>query len=361
MSSILKICTVVGARPQFIKASVVSREIRKAYDAGSAGIEETIIHTGQHFDTTMSDVFFRELDIPEPEINLHINNQSHAAMTAEMLVALESEFIARDPGLVLVYGDTDSTLAAALAAAKLRLPLAHVESGPRTFNKDHPEEINRLIADHLADLKFCPTEHARRNLLREGIEESVYVVGDVMLDAVLHHIDQAPRTKIKDTYVIATIHRQQNTDSRTRLAALLEGLRDCPGSVVMPLHPRTRNAVDAYGLRPPPNVRVAEPFSYLEMLGALRDCKFVVSDSGGLPKEAYFLGKRSLIVSSDTPWPELVDAGAAKVVTCDRQKIRRGFEWAAEPLPKSAVNPFGNGDSGRKIVEILRTAAVRPS
>jgi len=361
MSPPLKICTVVGARPQFIKASVVSQEIRKAGDAGSAAIEETIIHTGQHFDAVMSDVFFRQLDIPEPEINLHINGQSHAAMTAEMLAALESEFIARNPGLVLVYGDTNSTLAAALAAAKLRLPLAHVESGPRTFNKDHPEEINRLIADHLADLRFCPTENARKNLFREGIEDGVHVVGDVMLDAVLRHIHQAPKSNLGGPYVIATIHRQQNTESRSRLAALLEGLGGCPYPVVMPMHPRTRNAVEGYGLRPPSNAQVTEPFPYLEMLGALRDCKFVVSDSGGLPKEAYFLGKRSLIVSSDTPWPELVDAGAVEVVSCDPKKIRRGFEWAAESLPKATANPFGDGDSGRKIVEILAATAVPPS
>lgn len=361
MSSILKICTVVGARPQFIKASVVSREIRRACAAGAAKIEETIIHTGQHFDALMSDVFFRELEIPEPEINLEINSRSHAAMTAEMLMTLEREFVARDPGLVLIYGDTNSTLAAALAAAKLRVQLAHVESGPRTFNKDHPEEINRLIADHLADIRFCPTEHARQNLFREGIKKGVHVVGDVMRDAVLSHIGRAPKTELESPYVIATIHRQQNTDSRARLAGLMEGLGDCPCPVVLPIHPRTRNAVASYGLRTSSNVRIVEPLSYLQMLSAMRGCKFIVTDSGGLPKEAYFLGKRSLIASTETPWSELLDAGAARVVDCDPQKIRKGFEWALEPLPQTGANPFGEGNSGRKIVDILNSAAIASS
>lgn len=355
MTPELRICTVVGARPQFIKAAMVSRAIESTASGGNGPIDETLLHTGQHFDDNMSDVFFRELGIRKPTANLGINSVSHAAMTAEMLVALEGEFLRHKPRLVLVYGDTDSTLAAALAAAKLRIPVAHVEAGPRTFNREHPEEINRLIADHLSELRFCPTEHARANLSREGIEDGAHVVGDVMLDAVLAHKDQAPRTSFEAPYVVATIHRRQNTDDRARLAGILEGLGACPHPVVLPVHPRAREALDAHGLALPDNIRAVEPLSYLEMLAALGDCQFVVSDSGGLPKEAYFLGKRSLTICSETAWPELLEIEATRVVDCDPATIREGFDWAAAP-PPAGKNPFGRGDSGRRIVDVLTSA-----
>lgn len=343
----MRICTVVGARPQFIKAGPLSAAL-----ARQPGFAETIIHTGQHFDDAMSAVFFRELNLPEPAINLGIGGGRQGAMTGEMLARLEAEFERRRPDLVLLYGDTNSTLAGALAASKLRLPIAHVEAGPRMGNHDHPEELNRIVADHAADLRFCPSEAAAGNLAREGLSEGVHVVGDVMYDAVIAHLPHAQPPPLSEPYVLATIHRPQNTDEPRRLATLLHGLGRLARTVLWPVHPRTAAALARFDLELPGNVVRCEPLGYLAMLGALRHAAFVVTDSGGLPKEAFFLGRRSLTVSDETPWPELVAADATRVVGADAEMLMDAVAWASRP-PATDQRPFGDGHAAERIVKVL--------
>ncbi len=348
----LRVCTVVGARPQLIKAAAVSAAFAEWNAAGNRPIAETIIHTGQHYDDAMSGVFFRQLGIPEPAANLGINGGSASGATAAMLSGLAAEFAARRPDAVLLYGDTTSTLAATIAAEQMRLPMAHVEAGPRMGNRDHPEEFNRIVADHAATLLFCPSGHAAANLRGEAVTGRIEMVGDVMFDAVRRHLPQARPVDIPPGFVLATIHRPQNTDRRERLAELMDGLGRLGRPVLFACHPRTAKALRQHGLAVPAAVRVTEPLDYFNLLGALQACAFVVTDSGGLPKEAFFLGKRSLTVSSETPWPELLEAGATRVVDADAAALGRNAEWAAQPLA-TAVAPFGNGHAGARIAELL--------
>src|SRR5919199_4236744 len=291
----VRVLTVVGARPQFIKAAAVSRTIR-----ASDGVEEIMVHTGQHFDPEMSDVFFAELDIPAPAYRLDIHGGGHGDMTGRMLQALEPVVMRERPDWVLVYGDTNSTLAGALVAAKLHLPVAHVEAGLRSFNRRMPEEINRVVADHLSRLLFCPTETAVENLAREGISEGVLHVGDVMYDATLHAAEKALKhSRIVEAlgvtpgaYAVATVHRAENTDDPERLAAVIGWLKERADEqpVVFPVHPRTRAAVARAGLDFAGLVECA-PVGYLDMARLLHDATTVYTDSGGLQKEAYFYGK----------------------------------------------------------------------
>ncbi len=348
-----RILTVVGARPQFVKAAVVSRAIN-AHNAESEcqALHEEIIHTGQHYDYLMSGSFFEEMEIPPPAVNLGVGSGPHGEMTGAMLAALEVEICRRGPDLVLVYGDTNSTLAGALAAAKLRVPVAHVEAGLRSFNRAMPEEINRVLTDRISALLFCPSEGSKEQLAKEGIREGVRVVGDVMHDATLFYGRRAIPQNVSGPFAAATIHRAENTDSVPRLRGIMEALGRAPLPVVLPLHPRTRAAMIRAGISAPSNVRTTEPLSYFGMLGLLKECTFVVTDSGGLQKEAYYLGKRCVTVRDETEWTELVECGANRVVGAECETIEAAFAWAARPL--TCARPlYGLGDAGVRIVNEL--------
>lgn len=305
-----KVLTVVGARPQFVKASVVSR----ALTARGNVVQETIVHTGQHFDANMSDVFFDELEIPRPHLNLGIGGGTHGQNTGRMLEAIESVILELHPDFVLVYGDTDSTLAASLCAAKLHVPVAHVEAGLRSNNRRMPEEINRVLTDHVSNLLFTPTSTATENLAREGVRmDLVHQVGDVMPDAAKFYrarARQPPGVGPAGGFVLATIHRAENTDDSARLGSIMGALGEVAAQVpvVMPLHPRTRKCIDRLGI-PLGAVQAIDPVGYLEMVWLLANCSLVVTDSGGLQKEAFFFSKPCVTTRDETEWTELVDLG----------------------------------------------------
>lgn len=356
-----KILTVVGARPQFVKAAAVSRAIREI-----GGIDEYLLHTGQHYDRNMSEAFFDQLGLPKPNRNLGIGSGSHGAQTGRMLEALEAVMREERPHWVLVYGDTNSTLAGALAATKLHIPVAHVEAGLRSFNRRMPEEVNRVLTDHASDLLFVPTRVAVGNLAREGIEgPRVHLVGDVMLDAVRHYCGQSDGTAIRaglglesGRYILATIHRQENTDRSDRLRAILDGLeavaRDIP--VILPMHPRTRAAVDRLRAGSPSAsaMRLLEPVDYLTMLALEQGASLIVTDSGGVQKEAFFFGVPCLTVRDETEWTELIEIGWNELCppTSAEQlavSVRRRLDWT--PAERPAL--YGTGDAASKIVHIL--------
>lgn len=307
----IKQLTVIGARPQFIKASALSRSIAK-----SDKIRECIVHTGQHFDRNMSEVFFEQMDIPKPDYNLGVNSMQHGAMTGNMMIELEKVVEQEKPDILLVYGDTNSTLAGALVASKLHIPVAHVEAGLRSFNNQMPEEINRILTDRISDLLFCPTEIAVNNLKNEGFDSfgsKIIRTGDVMYDSAMHFVELVDeeevrkRLGIEENYVLSTIHRAENTDNSSKLRSIVEQLNMIhqDTQLVLPLHPRTKAAIKREGLKL--EVKVIEPQGYLEMLALLKNAKMVVTDSGGLQKEAYFFKKYCLTVRDQTEWLELVD------------------------------------------------------
>ena len=344
---------MIGARPQFIKAGPLSAELRKRH-------REVLVHTGQHYDHGMSDVFFEELGIPAPDHHLGIGGGPHGAQTGAMLAALEQTMLAEQPDVVLVYGDTNSTLAGALAAAKLRLPVAHVEAGLRSFNRGMPEEINRVVADHLSAWLFPPSEGAARQLAREGLERGVHVVGDIMLDAVLLHRDRAAARGrypaelgiAPGAYFLCTIHRAENTDDGDRLARILAALERLDRPVVLPLHPRTRKRMAALGLAAGGNVITLDPVGYLDMLELQRQAACVLTDSGGVQKEAYYLGVPCITLRDETEWVETVEAGWNAVCGTDGDAIvaashrLAGLAIARPPL-------YGAGDAARRIVAAL--------
>jgi UDP-GlcNAc3NAcA epimerase len=365
--SMHRILTVIGARPQFVKAAVVSHALRKV-----DGVREIVVHTGQHYDRNMSGRFFEELEIAEPDHNLGIGSGSHGEQTGRMLAGLEQVMIKERPDDVLVYGDTNSTVAGALAAAKLHIPVAHVEAGLRSFNRRMPEEINRVVADHLSDLLFTPTSTAENNLRLEGIErDRIVPVGDVMYDAARYYAEKAARTsRVLETmgltakgYVLATIHRAENTDDRARLTAILEGLgrvsRQLP--VLLPLHPRTRASMSGLTVQITPGLRLVDPVGYLDMTQLERHAAVIATDSGGVQKEAYFYGVPCVTLRDETEWVELVTAGAnALCPPVDPDRISRsvlgaiGRQWQAEGL-------YGDGDAARKITECLVERSARAS
>jgi UDP-GlcNAc3NAcA epimerase len=347
----MRIVTVVGARPQFVKASVVSRALRARHT-------EVLVHTGQHYDAAMSDLFFRDLDLPAPDRHLGIGSASHGEQTGRMLAAIEAALLEEKPDIVLVYGDTNSTLAGALAAAKLGLPVAHVEAGCRSYDRTMPEEINRVLTDHASTLLFCPTATAVGNLAREGITRGVEQVGDVMLDVCLEQLPLTGRRAgvlarlgvTPGAYLVATIHRPANTDDRARLIGLATALGRLDHPVIFPVHPRTRAAVA--GLLPPDNVRMVEPVGYLDMLTLVRHARMVLTDSGGLQKEAFFIGTPCLTLRDRTEWPETVDAGWNRLVDtngdvmCDAVRA-----WRPTGVPN--VSLFGDGHAADRIVALL--------
>lgn len=351
----MDITTIVGARPQFVKAAAVSRAIlhhNRIKDSVSDAINELIVHTGQHYDYNMSRVFFEELDIPEPDINLGVGSGRHGEMTGAMLAAIETVLIDRRPDYLLVYGDTNSTLAGTLAASKMHIPVAHVEAGLRSFNRSMPEEINRVVADHLSRLLFCPTQTAVENLAKEGIYEGVSNVGDVMYDSVLHYKSLARKPEMDFPFALATLHRAENTDDPVRLSSIMQAMEEAPVQVVLPLHPRTRKMLTRFGIQPGKKIKIIEPISYLSLLGCLEACSFVMTDSGGLQKEAFFYKKKCITVRDETEWVELVKNNANQVVSADKGKITLAFDWALEPM--AAVDaPYGHGDASDRIVAHL--------
>lgn len=350
----MKIVTVVGARPQFIKASAVSRLLRQTAD-------EVLVHTGQHYDTQMSDVFFAELGLPRPDYNLGVGSGNHGLQTADMLIGLENVLLQERPDWLLVYGDTNSTLAGALAAAKLQIPVAHVEAGLRSYNRQMPEEINRVVTDHLSTLLFCPTVSSADNLTKEGITTGVYVVGDVMYDAMVTlgssgSSDVLERFHVHPgEYILLTIHRAGNTDDPVRLGNILRAVGSGDGKVVFPIHPRTRARIKAFGiedlLQVPP-FQVSEPLSYLEMVTLERHAAQIVTDSGGVQKEAHMLGVLCITCREETEWVESVQAGGNVLVGADPDRIRAAL---LQPIPSRppAVNSYGDGKAAERIISHL--------
>jgi len=356
----MKIVTIIGARPQFIKASVVSHAIAARRD-----MEEVIIHTGQHYDPMMSDVFFRDLNVPEPRYNLNVNQLSHGAMTGRMLEGIEEILLKERPDMVMVYGDTNSTLAGALAAKKLHIPVAHVEAGLRSFNEKMPEEVNRVLTDHISDLLFCPTEQAVHNLQREGLIEkgkAVINVGDVMeASAQLFSglmrdgkIDADPILPAVNSFILLTIHRAENTDSTEKLSGLVHSLNRIHEEqmpIIFPMHPRTKGKIEALGL--PLKMHVVPPASYLQMIDLLDRCRLVVTDSGGLQKEAYFFNKFCLTVRDETEWVELVDAGYNQLVPDPVNDLENAVQEVKDRHFKKKHHFYGSGQAPERIAKSI--------
>lgn len=362
----MKILTIIGARPQFIKAAMVSHAIIKWNDAHDDKIEEILLHTGQHYDANMSDVFFTQMKIPHPQIRLSCGGGSHGEMTGKMLIAIEKAIMEHKPDYVMIYGDTDSTLAGALAAAKLNVPVAHVEAGLRSFNRRMPEEINRVLADHVSSLLFCPTRCAVANLQAEGITVGVSHVGDVMYDAALFFGGIAEQTSnileanslIKQEYSLATVHRAENTDDHYRLKAIFDAFfamgTECV-PIVLPLHPRTRKALEAIGLldacQSHPGLRLLPPCSFLDMVMLERHASVILTDSGGVQKEAYFHRVPCVTLRDETEWVETIAAGWNQVVGAVAGRI---IEAVRNPIvDRHEIDEYGRGDCAAKIVAEL--------
>jgi UDP-GlcNAc3NAcA epimerase len=347
------VLTVVGARPQFIKAAPLSRALRRR-------VREVLVHTGQHYDRDMSQAFFDELEIPVPDRHLGIGSGTHGSMTGRMLEALEAVMREEKPGLVLVLGDTNSTLAGALAAAKLGIPVAHVEAGLRSFDPRMPEEINRRLTDHVSRLLFCPTPTAVANLRAEGITRGVHRVGDVMMDAVRQNLARARRARPRlptppaRSYYLATLHRQENVDDPRRLVAILDALRALPHPTVLPVHPRTRKAIRGLGLRPGGLLHLRGPATYLEMLMLESGARAVLTDSGGVQKEAFILGTPCVTLREATEWVETLENGANRLAGADPVRIRRAVRDIERARPKwSPVRLYGRGRAGEAVARVV--------
>jgi len=354
-----KIITILGARPQFVKAAVLSRVISK-YNT----VEEIIIHTGQHYDTNMSDIFFSEMEIPKPKYNLAINGLGHGAMTGQMLEKIEDILDLEKPDLVVVYGDTNSTLAGALSAKKMHIKVVHVEAGLRSFNMKMPEEINRILTDRISDLLVCPTDTAIANLQNEGFENmqsKMVKCGDIMKDAVAFYstISKEKSSIIsnynlkKNEFVLATIHRQENTDDLNNLKSIFEALEEINKTkqVVLPLHPRTKAILEKNNLSF--NLMIIDPVGYFDMLELLKNCNLVITDSGGLQKEAFFNKKHCIIAREETEWVELVTNQFAIIVGSDSNKMLEAFERFQNSKTNFDVNLFGENVGEKIYREIL--------
>lgn len=351
-----KILTVVGARPQFIKASVVSKAIVE-----TSGLQEVIVHTGQHFDSNMSDIFFSQLNIPRPGYSLDINGGGHGDMTGRMLIDIEKILLTEKPDYVMVYGDTNSTLAGALTAAKLHIPVAHVEAGLRSFNMRMPEEVNRILTDRISNILFCPTESAINNLQSEGFPfittnghtQCIEKVGDVMQDSAQLFSNQAMMPKgfaLTGDFILATIHRAENTDNIIHLQNILEALNDIAKitKVILPIHPRTFNIIKKLNFNIQ-NLMIINPVGYLEMLWLLKHCNLVVTDSGGVQKEAFFMEKACVTMRNQTEWVELVEIGANELVGADKEKIVDAVNRNFGRKVKDETQLYGGGVAAKNI------------
>jgi len=355
----VKVVTVIGARPQFIKAAPVSRAFRSAEARKS--IEEVIVHTGQHYDASMSQVFFDQLGLPKPKYNLGVGSGSHGEQTGQMLAGLEKIMLEEQPHHVLIYGDTNSTLAGALAASKLHIPLAHVEAGLRSFNRRMPEEINRIIADHTSDLLFAPTETAVENLRREGIVRGVHLVGDVMQDAIADSVEVAKeksvileKLKVKaGNYLLVTVHRAENTDDPCRLSGILKAIRalSAESDTIWPLHPRLRKHL-AYAEAFSQHLRLIEPVAYLDMLELQRNAKVVLTDSGGIQKEAQWLEVPCVTLRDETEWVETVECGWNRLAGADPDRITSAVLSACQERPSQRY-PILSSGAARRITAAL--------
>lgn len=355
----MKIVTIVGARPQFVKCAPVSRELRKEHT-------EILVHTGQHYDPEMSDIFFDELQIKKPDYHLGVGSGSHGKQTGEILTNVEEVLLKEKPDLVIVYGDTNSTLAGALAAAKLHIPVAHVEAGLRSFDRTMPEEINLVLTDHISDILFCPTQTAVDNLRNEGITRGVHLVGDVMQDALKFNIEIAEeRSQILERhgltskqYLVLTIHRPANTDSQEHMENIIVAVGEAGMPVVFPVHPRTKKYLEEFGMwnRLTANIIVTEPLGYLDMLKLMRHACKILTDSGGVQKEAYILGVPCITLRDVTEWVETVEEGGNVLVGADIQDILLNIQRV---FPESSFRNalFGDGNAARQMSKLIRTFA----
>jgi UDP-N-acetylglucosamine 2-epimerase len=349
----MKVATIVGARPQFIKAAAISPELRKRH-------AEFLVHTGQHYDYEMSGIFFDGLDIPAPDVNLGVGSGPHGAQTGAMLEGIEEILLAERPDWLLIYGDTNSTLAGALAAAKVHVPVAHVEAGLRSFNRQMPEEINRVVADHLSDLLLCPSQIAIDNLAREGLRSKAHLVGDVMLDVLNLAVKRADthgtqllqkRSVSPGSYLLLTLHRSENTDAPERLAAILQAINRIEEPVLFPVHPRARKAISTVQPAPGSHVRMIDPVGYFEMVTLARAARLVLTDSGGLQKEAYWLGVPCVTLRNETEWLETVEAGWNTLVGADPDRISAAVRSFAPPAARPGL--YGDGHAATRCAELL--------
>jgi UDP-GlcNAc3NAcA epimerase len=354
-----KILTIVGARPQFVKAAALSRALKKL------GVEEVLVHTGQHFDENMAEIFFRQMDIPQPKYNLGINSLSHGAMTGRMLEEIEKVLIAEKPSVIVVFGDTNSTLAGALAASKLHIPVAHIEAGLRSFNMKMPEEINRILTDRISNFLFCPTEVAINNLLIEGFENfdiNIINSGDVMYDVALYYsrVSSEKSTIINDLglskkpFLLSTLHRQENTDDLERLNSIISALNTLSKDyqIVLPIHPRTRKILQNENIRL--DFEPIDPVGYFDMIELLKHCQMVITDSGGVQKEAFFFEKHCLVTRDETEWTELVDLHYNFMVGAETDKIINTVAEVEKTKAKFNVKPYGDGNAADKIALVLK-------
>lgn len=349
----IKIITILGARPQFIKAAAVSAVFKDS-------VNEILVHTGQHYDPNMSEVFFDELNIPKPKYHLNVGSGSHGAMTGAMLIAIEEVLIEEKPDFVMVYGDTNSTIAGALAASKMLIPVIHVEAGLRSFNKVMPEEQNRILTDHISELLFVPTQTAIENLKNEGITKGVHLVGDVMFDGILHFkkIAQEKSTILSSLnvaekeFILCTIHRAENTNDINRLKAIFNALNASEEKIILPLHPRTLKYVTDYGITISEHVRIIEPIGYLDMVRLESAAKKILTDSGGVQKEAFFLGVPCITMRDETEWVETVENGWNFIVGANEDKIKDAILNFHPESPRKDY--FGQGDAVGKMIEIIK-------
>lgn len=350
-----KILTILGARPQFIKAAAVSNQMR-------GRIEEILVHTGQHYDPNMSDVFFEELNIPKPKYHLNIGSGSHGAQTGDMLREIEKVLLAEKPDFVMVYGDTNSTLAGALAASKLLIPVIHIEAGLRSFNKAMPEEQNRILTDHISDLLCVPTQTAVNHLKSEGITKGVHLVGDVMYDGILHFSKIAHEKSnilqhldLKEgEFMLCTIHRAENTNDPERLKSICSALSSVDTKIILPLHPRTVNYIANYGINLGENVQVIEPVGYLDMVRLMAACSKIVTDSGGVQKEAFFLAKPCITMRDETEWVETVENGWNRIVGAETSQIKDAI-LNFNPT-QERKDYFGSGNAVEQIINLIEKA-----
>lgn len=349
--------TILGARPQFIKASVISQLFKTS--AYKNKVNETILHTGQHYDSCMSQDLFDELNIKEPKYNLGVNNLSAGTMIGRMIEKIETIIKEELPDWLLLYGDTNSTLAGAIAGAQTQTPIAHVEAGVRSFNKTMPEEINRVLTDQVSDKLFTPTINAKKQLIKEGVkEENIINSGDVMLDVSMTHRKKSKDTKVlkelnlkEKKYILCTIHRQSNLISKDKLKNIISALRENKEKVILPVHPRTKKVLQYYNLKLPANIVLIEPLGYLDMTSVLSNSRIVVTDSGGLQKESSFYNIPCLVLREETEWGELVDNGYSILVGAAKEKIIEGLK--TNNFNSNKIDCFGDGNAGAKIIKAL--------